>query len=132
MSTRVVLVLLLLAGCATPPPRPPARPAPPPILAADEPARHAARAFLDAATARDGDAMLLLLSDRWRARLSPDRLLADLDTGGAIAADRLARARLALLHPATLGPTEARFELDAEHALRLVRESDGWKLDELP
>lgn len=126
-------LLLLLAACSTPPPPlPPPPPPPPPVAAVDEPPRHAARAFLDAAAARDADAMLLLLSSRWRAGLSPAKLLADLDAGGTLAADRLGRARATLLTPAQLTADEARFPIDGTHALRLVREPDGWRVDELP
>lgn len=131
VSTRLLPLVLLLVGCVTPPAPP--RPAlPPPVVAADDEPRRVARAFFDAAAARDGEAMLLLLSARWRGQLSPAKLLGDLDAGGLLATDRLARARVALLAPGTVTRDAALFPLDEAHALRLVREPDGWRLDELP
>jgi len=109
------------AACATAP-----RPPPPP--AEDASPRAVAARFLDAVEAGRWDDAYVLLSARWRERLTPARLAADRSQGGALAADRLERARLALRETPAATADEARFD----DAIRLVRESGGWRIDGLP
>ena len=113
--------ILALASCATTPAAP------------DRPggAARTAEAFFRAVEAEAWDDAYSLLSERWRARLTPARLAADREQGGALAADRLARARRALDQPAAEGEDEARFPIGAGKELRLVRESGGWRMDAL-
>jgi len=112
---------ILLAACATAPAAAPA-----PATPAD-----AAAAFVRAVEGRDWERAYGLLSARWRARLTPARLAADWEAGGALAADRLTRARLALAEEPVAAGDEARFPIGAGQELRLVRESGRWRIDAL-
>jgi hypothetical protein len=124
----VLLPLLLSAACAT---APAVRPAPPPIPAVDGAPARALLAFLDAVDAGRFDEAYRLLSGRWRATLTPERLRDDLAEGGALARDRLARARLAASGPAVREGDRARFPIADGRAVRLVLEESGWKVDDL-
>lgn len=121
MRATLAALLLGAAACAT---------APQPLPAADDPRTAAAR-FLDAIEEARWDDGYALLSDRWRARLTPQRLAADRQQGGALAADRLERARLALRQEAVRRDGEAHFAIGEGHGLRLVREAGGWRIDAL-
>lgn len=123
----VLLPLVLSAACATAP----VRPAPPPMEAADEAPARALLAFLDAVDAGRFEEAYLLLSGRWRATLTPDRLRDDLADGGVLARDRLARARLAASGTAVREGDCARFPIAEGRAVSLVLEESGWKIDDL-
>jgi hypothetical protein len=114
-------LLLALAGCAAAPPRPSPDPGPGQVL----------ERFLVAVGRHDMDTAYELLSGRWRARLTPDRLARDLDEGGDVAADRLARARLAARSDPLVEGDLAAFSIGDGRAVRLVREPGGWRVDAL-
>lgn len=120
MRPLVAIVALATAGCATTQ-RPPAP-------AEEDTPQAAATRFLDAVEAGRWDDAYALLSARWRERLTPERLAADRQQGGALAKDRLERARLALREAPATQADEARFD----GALSLKRESGGWRIDGLP
>lgn len=125
---RLLLILpLLAAGCATGP----TRPEPPPAEAVDEGPALALAAFVAAVDGGRFDEAYGLLSGRWRARLTPERLRDDLAEGGALAVDRLARARLAAGGSVRREGDLARFPIGDGKAVRLVREGSGWKIDAL-
>jgi hypothetical protein len=115
-----VAALLFLATCASTPPKP-----------GEDPPRAALVQFLDAVQARDMAATYALLTGRWRARLTPERLALDLERGGALAQDRLERARLASANPPTVEGDAATFPIGDGRSVRLLRESGGWKVDAL-
>ncbi len=99
----------------------------PPPTADDTTPRAAAARFLEAVEAERWDDAYALLSARWRETLTPERLAADRRQGGALAKDRLDRARIALRGEPLISGQEALFD----NALRLVREADGWRVDGL-
>lgn len=124
---RYLLALSLLAGCATGPVRPEARPA----EVADAAPVQALVAFLAAVDGGRFDEAYGLVSGRWRARLTPDRLRDDLAEGGALAADRLERARRAVGGPVLRKGDRADLPIGEDRAVRLVHEASGWKIDAL-
>ncbi|WP_373049096.1 hypothetical protein [Vulgatibacter sp.] len=123
MRTLLVAAALLgAAGCATTTERPR------PETAEPAPASAATR-FLDAVEAARWDDAFLLLSERWRASLTPARLAADWEQGGALAADRLERARLALREQPRREGDRVRFGAAGGSGLVLVEEPGGWRVD---
>lgn len=117
----------LVAGCSAPVVRPDA----PPEESSDDGSARTLVSFLGAVDAGDFDTAYRLLSGRWRARLTPERLQDDLWEGGAVARDRLARARMAAGGPAIREDGEARFPIGGGKAVRLVWEGNAWKVDAL-
>lgn len=83
--------------------------------------------FLDAVEASDWATAWSLLSDPLRARYTPERLREDFQRE-PLATERLRRARLTLKGPAKVTGPEAEFPLGEERAVRLVRETDGWRV----
>lgn len=122
-----LLLALLLPACATAPSVPPR----PPAEAADPAPARALVAFLDAVDADRFDEAYGLLSGRWRPRLTPERLRDDRVEGGALAGDRLARARIAAAGPVRREGDRAGFPIGEGKAVRLVLEPSGWKVDAL-
>lgn len=112
--------LLALVACATAP-----------RAAAPAGPREAAARFLDAVEGQRWDEAWALLSDRWRGRLTPERLAADRAAGGALAQDTLVRARLALEGAPIREAGAARFPIGGGRSLRLVEEGGAWRVDAL-
>jgi hypothetical protein len=88
------------------------------------------RRFLDAAQAGDFAKAYRLLSARWRAQYTPERLARDLAVEPQ-GKERLARARAALETPLQLEGDAARFPLGGELAVKLVREQGTFRVDSL-
>jgi hypothetical protein len=118
---RVLPAILLLAACAT-------TPAPP---APTEGPREVLLRFLAAVDGGDMEGAYRLLSGRWRARLTPERLRRDLREGGEAAVDRLDRARAAAKTRPVVEGEVAAFPVGEGLSVRLHREADGWKVDSL-
>lgn len=103
-----------------------------PAARAETDPRQIVQAFAAAVEAGRFEEAWGLLSARWRGRLTPERLAADLAEGGALGRDRLIRARLAA---STSEPSfhegTAAFPLAEGRAVRLLREGASWRLDAL-
>jgi hypothetical protein len=120
MRPTAAIAVLATAACATTPQ--------PPRAPDDATPQAAASRFLDAVEAGRWDDAYQLLSARWRERLTPARLQADREQGGALAQDKLERARIALREAPTIEGDQASFG----GAIRLEKESGGWRIDGLP
>jgi hypothetical protein len=83
--------------------------------------------FLDAVEAGDWATAWSLLSDPLRARYTPERLREDFERE-PLSAERLRRARLALVGPVRVTASGAEFPLGKERAVRLVREAGGYRV----
>lgn len=131
--------LLLVVGCATPsgregtaapPPRAPEA-SPASAAAADEP-RAVLLRFLQSLKAGRFAQAHSLLSARWRARYTPERLAADYAGAGPVGAEAVERAAAALGSSVALEVREGRalLPLSSGTAL-LVEEKGSWKVDAL-
>jgi hypothetical protein len=119
------LALVLLAACATAQ-RPPA--AAPALAAGDALSR-----FAGAVEEGRWTEAWSLLSNRWRARETPERLAADLAASGPVGPAALARARAALASgalPEVRGRSAA-LVLGSGKAAALVEEGGEWRVDAL-
>jgi hypothetical protein len=86
--------------------------------------------FLSAAEQGDFKAAYALLSARWRAHYTPERLAADF-AREPLAKERLARARLALSRGPQAQGDETLFPLGDGNAVVLRREEDGYRVASL-
>lgn len=93
----------------------------------DDRARAALEAFVAAVERRDFDAAYALLSERWRARYSPERFKADFEAESG-APERLSRAKAAAKTPPQHAGNEVLFAIGEGRAVRLVREGDGYRV----
>ncbi|MBK7858891.1 MAG: hypothetical protein IPJ65_09790 [Archangiaceae bacterium] len=84
--------------------------------------------FLDAAEGRDFERALSLLGASLRGRYTVQRLAEDFDRE-PLAPDRLARARTALAQGGWIMAADgAQLPVGAGHAVRLSRETEGWRV----
>lgn len=84
--------------------------------------------FLDAAEARDFEAALALLGPQLRGRYTPKRFEEDF-AKEPLAKERLQRARAALVHGGWIVSADgAQLPVGDEHAVRLVREGEAWRV----
>ena len=90
-------------------------------------AREALGRFLEAVKASDWDTAWSLLSAPLRARYTPERLRDDFKRE-PLAAERVSRARLALMGPVRVTASGAEFPIGEERAVRLVREAGEYRI----
>lgn len=131
-GVRLLAVVACLA-CATPVSQPPpAKPAPV-TPGPEEEARATLGRF--ATSVREGrwSQAYLLLSARWRARLTPERLEADWRTAGPVGARALSRVEALLMGGAPLRAhgRVATLVVGEGKAASLVLEEGGWRVDAL-
>lgn len=141
MKNRFLALPLLaaLAGCPPPPdvkpgpgPGPVIPPTPPvPATPDDGPPRAALLRFLAALDARRYSDAYGLLSARWRARYTPERLEQDFGLSGAIGRDSAERARALSAAPFKLERGRAVLPIGEGRAALLVLEEGGWRVDAL-
>jgi hypothetical protein len=139
VKIRLVAVALLaaLAGC---PPPPDVRPDPRPVVTPhpsvppapdDGPPRAALQRFLAALDGRRYADAYGLLSARWRARYTPQRLEQDFGLSGAIGRESAERARVLSPGPFKLERGRAVLVIGEARAAVLVLEEGGWRVDAL-
>jgi len=130
LAALAVLSCLACAPAAVKPPPPPPAPAPP---RPEEEARAALARFSASLRAgRWGDAYILL-SARWRGRLTPDRLAADWRGSGPVGARALARveALLGAGAPVQVSGRVATLAVGEGREASLLLEEGGWRVDAL-
>jgi len=130
-----VLAAVACIACASPaatakPPEPPPAPAPP---RPEEEARAALFAFSDSVSGGRWTEAYGMLSARWRARMTPERLAADFREAGPIGTRALSRveALLALGAVPQVRGRAATLPVGEGRAAVLVLEDGRWRVDAL-
>lgn len=127
--------LALLTGCthlptaSRVPPQAPCAPCPAALW--PEPSDHPREIvgqFLGAVVRGDFDAAWRLLASPWRERYTPSRLSFDFSAVRGLAQDKLARIRASPDSGWRIGADQAVLPIAQGKAVRLVRESEGWRI----
>ncbi|HET9552841.1 MAG TPA: hypothetical protein VFP50_07725 [Anaeromyxobacteraceae bacterium] len=131
-TAHALLLAAALAGCATAT----RAPSPPPTGLDEAAGRAVLLRFAGACEAGRWTEAYALLSPRWRAATTPERLAADWRGAGPVAREAAARVASLLRGGAHLEPLAASrgrlvLAVGPGRAARLVEEGGGWRVDAL-